>query len=115
MGARDKGALATLHGRVHGLAGLVVFSSVAAACVVLARRFAGDPAWRGWAPYSVVRGVLVAAFFVTSLATAPLAGAPSGLLQRLAIVLGWGWIALLAARLVGSVWSRDRRSPCRRL
>jgi Protein of unknown function (DUF998) len=103
---------ATLHGRVHGLAGLVVFSSVAAACFVLARRFAGDPTWRGWAPYSVVTGVLVAVFFVASLATAPLPGAPSGLLQRLAIVLGWGWIALLAARLV---WWRDRRSPRRRL
>src|SRR5437763_6627194 len=36
---------ATLHGRVHGLAGLVDFSSVAAACFVLARRLARDPAW----------------------------------------------------------------------
>src|SRR5437763_14863671 len=33
---------ATLHASVHGLAGLLVFSSVAAACFVLARRFAGD-------------------------------------------------------------------------
>jgi hypothetical protein len=81
---------------------------VAAACFVLARRFAGDSAWRGWAPYSVVTGVLVAVFFIASLATAPLPGAPSGLLQRLAIVLGWGWMALLAARLA---WLRDRRSP----
>jgi Protein of unknown function (DUF998) len=106
---------ATLHGSIHGLAGLVVFSSVAAACFVLARRFASEPAWRGWAPYSVVTGVLVAVFFVASLATAPLPGGPSGLLQRLAIVAGWGWIALLAARLLGSVWSRDGRSPRGRL
>jgi hypothetical protein len=81
---------------------------MAAACFMLARRFAGDPAWRGWAAYSVVTGVLVAVFFVASLATVPFPGAPSGLLQRLAIVLGWGWIMLLAARLV---WSRDKRSP----
>jgi hypothetical protein len=106
---------ATLHGRVHGLAGLVVFSSVAAACFVLARRFAGDPAWKGWVPYSIVTGVLVAVFFVASLAVAPLPAAPSGLLQRVAIVAGWGWITLLAARLLGSVWSRDRRSPHGRL
>src|SRR5713226_2478320 len=33
----------TLHGTVHGVAGLIVFSAVAAASFVLARRFAGDP------------------------------------------------------------------------
>ena len=82
---------------------------------MLARRFAGDPAWRGWAPYSVVTGVLVAVFFVASLATAPLPGAPSGLLQRLAIIAGWGWIALLAAWLLGNVWSREGRAPRGRL
>jgi MFS family permease len=102
---------ATLHGSVHGLAGLVVFSSVAAACFVLARRFAGDPAWRGWAPFSVVTDLLVAVFFVASLATAPLPGAPSGRLQRVAIVAGWGWVMLLAARLLGNVGSRDGRAP----
>ena len=106
---------ASLHGSVHGLAGLVVFSSVAAACFVLARRFARDPAWRGWAPYSVVTGVLVAVFFVASLAVAPLPGAPSGLLQRVAIVAGGSWIMFLAARLLGIVRSRDARSPRGRL
>jgi uncharacterized membrane-anchored protein len=106
---------ATLHARVHGLAGLVVFSAVAAACFVLARRFACHPASRGWVHYSIVTGVLVAVFFIASLATVPFPGAPSGLLQRLAIVLGWGWIALLAARLLGNVWPRDGRAPRRRL
>ena len=78
---------------------------------MLARRFAGDPAWRGWAPYSVVTGVLVAVSFVASLATAPLPGAPSGLLQRLAIVAGWGWIALLATRLLIQARVRAARPP----
>src|SRR2546425_3244232 len=33
----------TLHGTIHGLAGLVAFSSLAIASFVMARRFAGDP------------------------------------------------------------------------
>ena len=78
---------------------------------MLARRFACHPAWRGWAPYSIVTGVLVAVFFVASVAVAPLPGAPAGLLQRVAIVAGWGWITLLAARLLDIVESRDGRSP----
>lgn len=40
----------TTHGTIHGLAGLVVFLSPPAACFVLARRFAGDPRWRGGQP-----------------------------------------------------------------
>jgi Protein of unknown function (DUF998) len=39
----------TLHGTVHGVAGLITFSSVAIASFVMARRFADDPDWKGWA------------------------------------------------------------------
>jgi hypothetical protein len=39
----------TLHGTIHGVAGLVTFSSLALASFVMARRFAGDPNWKGWA------------------------------------------------------------------
>ena len=96
----------TLHGTIHGLAGLVAFASLSAACFVLARRFARDPAWRRWGPYSVVTGIIVAASFVVSNTTAvfdmigTLPNAPTGLLQRIGIILGWGWIALLAWRLL---------------
>lgn len=56
----------TLHGRVHDLFSLVVFVSLPAACFVLARRFAGDPAWRSWARYSVVTGIVVLVFFLAT-------------------------------------------------
>jgi hypothetical protein len=101
----------TLHGTIHGLAGLIVFSSVAAASFVMARRFAGDPNWKGWAPYSIVTGVLVVSLFIafTTASTLDengvLPGAPVGLLQRVAIIAGWGWIALLAIRLLGKMQS----------
>lgn len=93
-------------GIVHGLAGLMTFVSLPVACFILARRFSGDLAWRGWALYSALTGVVVVVFFIASNVTSVLdmtgviPDAPNGLLQRVAIIAGWSWIALLAARLL---------------
>lgn len=96
----------TVHGTIHGLAGLAVFVSLPLACFALARRFAGDPRWRGWAPYSILTGLLVLASFVAANVssvldmTGAVPNAPTGLLQRLGIIAGWVWLALLALRLL---------------
>jgi len=101
----------TLHGTIHGLAGLVAFSSLAIAIFVMPRRFAGDPDWKGWAIYSNVTGVLVIVFFIASTTVSALdesgvlPGSPTGLFQRIAIIAGWGWIALLAIRLLSKMRS----------
>src|SRR5437660_2569551 len=101
----------TLHGTIHGIAGLICFSSVAIASFVMARRFAGDPAWKGWALYSTITGIVVLAFFVASLTVATLeergvlANAPVGLFQRVAIIAGWGWVSLVALRVLGQMRS----------
>lgn len=96
----------SLHGLLHGLLITVAIGCLSATCLVLARRFAADPAWRGWARYSTVTGVVVAAGYV---ATAVLTGldqagvlpnAPGGLLQRAMIITGFGWVVLLATRLL---------------
>jgi hypothetical protein len=78
---------------------LFVFASLIAACFVLARRDAADPAERGWAFYSVATGILVTVFFVLTDVVALLNG-PAGLIQRICIILGWSWISLLAIRLM---------------
>lgn len=94
------------HSTLHGLAGLGAFGSLAAACFVLARRFRGDPQWRGWALYSVVTGVVVVLSFVGSNAAAVLdmtgtwPGAPTGLVQRIGIIAGWSWVSFFALRLL---------------
>lgn len=99
----------TLHGIIHGIAGLITFSSLAIAGFVMARRFAGDPNWKGWALYSTITGTLVAVFFIASTVVSALdengvlPGSPTGLLQRIAIIVGWSWIALLAMRLLGKM------------
>ena len=78
----------TLPGLVHGLAGTLTFGCLSAACLVLARRFAGDPFWPGTA---VLTGLSQAGV---------LFNAPGGLVQRTMIITGFGWIVLLTARLL---------------
>lgn len=100
-------ATVSWHGTLHNLAGLVAFASLSAACFVLARRFAAQPAGRGWAVYCMVTGVAVLACFVAaSAAFSQQVNALTelgGLFQRAAIVLGWGWVALLAMRLLATL------------
>ena len=101
----------TLHGTIHGLAGLIAFSSLPIASFVMARRFVGDPNWKGWALYSLVTGVLVIVFFIASTTVSALdesgvlPGSPTGLFQRIAIFAGWSWIAILAIRLLSQMRS----------
>ena len=102
----------TLRGTIHGVAGLITFSSLPLASFVMARRFAGDPNWKGWALYSIVTGVLVIVSFIAATAVSALdesgvlPGSPTGLFQRIGIVVGWSWIALLAIRLLRQMRSR---------
>ena len=112
-GASIQSSAKTLHAMIHGLCGLIAFTSLPAAGFVLARRFAGDPQWRGWARYSIVTGVIVVLSLVVSNVTAvldmngTLPNAPTGLVQRVGIIAGWAWIALLAARLLRGARLQD--------
>jgi len=107
----------TVHGGIHGVAGLVAFTALAAAAFVMARRFAGDLAWRGWAVYSFVVGALIFGLFVASTAASVLdergvwPGAPVGVFQRISIVTGWTWLAALAFRLLTRTADGHDRSP----
>ncbi|MEV0338956.1 DUF998 domain-containing protein [Nocardia sp. NPDC050713] len=89
----------TIHGAIHSLLGLVQFTSLTAACFVLARR---DEALgsRGWSRYSKATGLLVATSYVAFALTAKLVdGGPAGLIERIGIIACGIWIALLAIRL----------------
>src|SRR5437667_11968886 len=100
----------TLHGTIHGVAGLIAFSSSAIASFVMARRFAGDPNWRGWALYSIVTGVLVVMSFIAATVVSALdesgvfPGSPTGLLIRIGIIAGCGWSSLMGT----SIYSKMR-------
>ncbi|NEA36587.1 DUF998 domain-containing protein [Streptomyces sp. SID13031] len=80
------------HSTVHGLAFAIGMIALITVCFVIARAFAasGD---RGWSRYSTFTGIAFVA----------LGGLGAGLgdwrIVALAVVLGWGWAALVAARL----------------
>ncbi len=99
----------TVHGALHVLFSLLVFGSLVAACFVLARRFAGDPAWHRWVFYSIATGIVVAVFFIAAdMVASPDPSAPSGFFQRISIIVGWGWAALLAFQLMRKGPPRDQ-------
>jgi hypothetical membrane protein len=89
----------TVHGILHSNLSLVVFISLPAACFVLARRDAADPAEHVWAWYAVATGLLFPALFVLT-AVVTVQGGPAGLMERIFIVVGWSWIVVLAIRLM---------------
>src|SRR5215469_10531541 len=90
----------TIHGAIHILFGLLQFTALIAACFVLARR---DVALdrRGWAWYSVATGLLVAASYVVFVLTTKLLdGGPTGLIERIGIIVSGCWVAQLSIRLM---------------
>src|SRR5215469_18388406 len=90
---------ATVPGTLHNLLGQLQFISLSVACFVLARGDAADPARRGWTWYSVATGLLVVASDVFFFLTFEMGG-PAGLIERIGIIGGCSWIALLAIRLI---------------
>ena len=92
----------TVHGMIHGLAGLAAFTLLPAAAFVMAWHFSGEPGSRRWSFYSAGVGVLLIAMFIASTAVSTLderglwPNAPTGFLQRIAIIGGWTWLAMVA-------------------
>jgi hypothetical protein len=95
-------AQSTLHSTLHDLSSVVVLAALPAACLVFSRRFAARGE-RGWALYSAASGVLFAVGFILASAGFNQVGSlvdVAGLLQRIAIIVGRAWLALLAVRLL---------------
>ncbi|MFC9834450.1 DUF998 domain-containing protein [Rhodococcus sp. NPDC127530] len=94
----------------HVIAGVMFFSCSALALVVLSRRFAADPRWRGLARYVGVAGVLGLGCFVMLGRFAMPEGAPlhdvAGLLQR-------GTLLILTFPALVTMALRLRRLACR--
>jgi hypothetical membrane protein len=96
----------TVHGMIHGLAGLAAFSLLPAAAFVMARYFASMPGARRWVIYSAGIGILLVVCFIASTTVSTLdergvwPNAPTGFLQRIAIIGGWTWISIVALHLL---------------
>lgn len=101
-GAPDRLSGYSWHGALHDLFSGPAFVALAAACFVFGRRCAGRGE-RGWAVYSAISGlVFVIAFVLASAGFGQAAGLVdlAGLLQRVAVAVGFGWLTLLAVHLL---------------
>jgi uncharacterized protein DUF998 len=90
-----RGNPGSFHHRAHFLLGDVIVFTAAAAPLVLYARLRRDAAWAGLA--WLVAGAGIAAWAVFEL---PLPGLPSGLKQRLWLLIIFLWIVTLALRLL---------------
>ena len=97
-------AVQTTHGLIHGLAGLAAFTTLPAAAFVMAWHFAAEPNARRWTLYSLGVSLVILVMFIVSNTAAAMdasghwQNAPTGLFQRIAIITGWTWIAMVAWR-----------------
>jgi hypothetical membrane protein len=91
----------TSHGRIHDLFGAMTFLGLPITCLVFCFGFARARKY-GWAAYSAFSAIAMLVFFI--LASLGFSQTPgfsdfAGVFQRLSIISGLGWIALLAIHL----------------
>jgi len=84
---------------IHDLFSLVVFIPLFIVCFVFAHLFAVSGSL-GWHWYSAITGILFGAGFILFARGFANHGKFAGLLQRVTIVIGWIWLALVAAHLL---------------
>ncbi len=96
----------TLHGEIHLLASYVSFTSLVTT-LVLARRFATEPQWRGWVWPTVLVSILPIVFIAAFGAT--YGHAPAGVFERLASSVGLPYGLAVLGRLLIQARSAHRR------
>jgi hypothetical protein len=92
----------TLHGHLHDFFSMFVFVCLPWACFIFRRRFIqnGD---KGWASYSGFTGfAMPLAFVITAIGFKQVAWFAdyAGAFQRLTLIIGFTWIALLGIRIM---------------
>jgi hypothetical protein len=73
----------TTHGIIHTVCAFIAITAIACGWFVLARRFAREPRWRGWAPLAILTGLLTIILIATFGGLGP-TFAYAGVLERAA-------------------------------
>ncbi len=88
----------------HLLGALLVFLGTGSGFIVVSRRMAADPRWRGVATYALLSGIAIVALFVATFALVIPPGAPvhswGGLVQRVTLAVWFPCTVVLALRLL---------------
>ena len=87
----------TNRGSIHVLAALIAFGCLGIAALVVARRFPKESQSRLWVVYSMAAAVAVLGYLV-AVFTGAVPDAVVGVAQRVAIIVGLTWVAMLAGR-----------------
>lgn len=94
-------------GLLHNVSALPIFLGIPAAALLSAQRFAKHHD-RGWAWYSGASGAVMAITFVAAaFGQAPRLAAWSGLIQRISLATGFGWLTALLIRARQNLAGRD--------
>lgn len=88
------------YGPLHQLGDTLTFTALPIACLVLARRFAIEPGWRGWMWYSIASGLAFWSLLIIFVISNAHASWPAGLFEKLAAGEMSAWALLLALRLL---------------
>jgi Protein of unknown function (DUF998) len=86
---------------LHLFCDILALAPGVVASFVFARRFAGDPRWRGWATYSIVTAILAVVLLI-AFGVALTHNGPAGLFEKMATLVRSTFLLLLAARLLAS-------------
>jgi hypothetical membrane protein len=91
-----------VHDPIHTIGDFISFTAILIDFFVMARRFAGERHWRGWATYSIMSAILLLVFLI-SFGIALNRGGPAGLFERLAVLDRSIWSILFTARLLTGI------------
>jgi hypothetical protein len=87
-----------IHEPLHLVCDLIAFNSALLVLFLFARRFSGDPRWKGWTAYSILTALLMIAF-LTAFGVANHLGGPAGVFEKLASLTRTSWSVLLVWNL----------------
>jgi hypothetical protein len=87
------------HAQVHNVASYVSLTVTVAGLVILARRFAREPQWRGWAPAALAAAVLMMVFLAV-FGVLIAHGGPGGIFEKLASLTPTLFGVALVGRLI---------------
>ena len=98
----DVGSVATVHGTIHGLTGLIAFAGGAFGTLLFSRHFTDEPRLRGVASTAWTVGALaVVMYFVTVVALhTQFLGSVLGLVERIFIGLVLLWMLVVSIQLL---------------
>jgi hypothetical protein len=100
-GTPDKRLDYSTYGVLHDLFSALFFLGLPVTCFVFSRWFAVRGK-RRWTIYSIVTGVVFVSAFILSSAGFGQTEDLAGLFQRVMLIVGFGWLTLLAVRFLRS-------------